>query len=345
MRPAVVPVTIDPVSDDGAGNVDRWRSAAFLDEVTTWVTAVADDAGLALTGDREQPHVRPWSSAVRFGAEDSDLWFKVNAPGTRHEGRLVATLGGLEPDLVAPVLAVDTVRGWSLTRDAGPVMRSIAAPDGLWEAWERVVVRYAEAQLRLAEHPEALLASGVRDQSPGTLPGLLRALIAELAAVAPEEGGLSVAEQEELIAGFGDYDAWCGELAASGIPTSVQHDDLHTGNICWGGSAATARIIDWGDAVWGFPLETMLGTLNSIAWHAQCERDDPRVLRVRDAYLEPFTRHAGRPELAGYVALARRTGCVTKALSYRTALLGEPVETHRARDFPVRGWLLELLET
>jgi hypothetical protein len=35
---------------------------------------------------------------------------------------------------------------------------------------------------------------------------------------------------------------------------------------------------------------------------------------------------------------------VTRALSYRRSLLGEPVATHRELDFPVRGWLLELFE-
>jgi hypothetical protein len=44
------------------------------------------------------------------------------------------------------------------------------------------------------------------------------------------------------------------------------------------------------------------------------------------------------------VSLARRTGCVSRALSYRRALQGEPISTHRDADFPVRGWLLELLE-
>lgn len=344
VRSAVWSVTIDRVADRPEGNVDRWGSAAFLDEAGAWVTAVADEAGLALTGEREQPHLRPWSSAVRFGADSGDLWFKVNAPGTRHEGRLVETLSLLEPELVPPVLAVDPERGWSLTCDAGPVMRSIGDPDRLWNAWEEIVQRYADAQVRLADRADVLLATGVCDQSAATLPQQLRELVAELASMEPEDGGLSVAEQDRLVAVFDDYDQQCAELAASKIPSSLQHDDLHSSNICWTGSAATARVIDWGDAVWAFPLATMLATLNSIAWHARCAVDDPRVLRVRDAYLEPFTVYAGHDELVRYVALARRTGCVTKALSYRTSLLGEPLETHRAEEFPVRAWLLELLE-
>jgi hypothetical protein len=339
-----LPATIVGMTGETAGNVATWAGGAFHADVVRWVEKAAADTGVTLTGEREQPHNRPWSSAIRFGAEGGDLWFKVNGPGTRHEGVLVTVLADLEPDLVPPVLAADRDRGWSLTRDAGPVMRSVAPPEQLWDSWAEVLVRYADAQVRLAGHAERVLSAGLREVSPTTLPRQLRALVDELGSQPPEQGGLTEREQARLLASLDEYDAWCAELAASGIPSSVQHDDVHSSNICWGGSAATARIIDWGDTIWGFPIGTMLGTVNSIAWHAKCERTDPRVLRVRDAYLEPFTTYASRDELVRWVDLARRTGCVTKALSYRASLLGEPLSTHQEEDFPVRGWLLEIFE-
>ena len=63
----------------------------------------------------------------------------------------------------------------------------------------------------------------------------------------------------------------------------------------------------------------MLATLNSIAFHAGVLRadgrmDDPRLLRSRDAYLEPFTTLGSRKELLRWVTLARRSGCVTRAI-------------------------------
>jgi hypothetical protein len=88
----------------------------------------------------------------------------------------------------------------------------------------------------------------------------------------------------------------------------------------------------------------MLVTLNSISYFAGVEVDDPKVQRVLDAYLEPFTTYADRAALEHYVDLARRTGCVSRALSYADALTGEPVATHAEHDFPVRAWFLEMLE-
>ena len=67
------------------------------------------------------------------------------------------------------------------------------------------------------------------------------------------------------------------------------------------------------------------------------------MLRVRDAYLEPFTGYADRADLVRYVDLARRTGCVGKALSYRAALRDAGRDARRAR-VPGADWLLGLLD-
>ena len=344
MRRTARPGTIVFMGDPAAAGVERWSSTAFHEEATAWVHDVCARLGGAPSGVVEQPHNRPWSSAIRFDATSGPLWFKVSGPGTRHEPALVDVLSRLVPGLVAEVLATDTERGWSLTRDAGPVLRQTAEPGQLWSVWEEILPRYAEAQILLAAHVGELLATGTPEVSPRTLPDQAESLLKELSAVGVEEGGLTAQEAEAVAARLPAYTSWCTELAGSGIPDSLQHDDLHSSNICWGGTVEASRVIDWGDASVGNPLGTMLCTLNSIGFHATVELEDPRVLRVRDAYLEPFTRYAARSDLVRHVALSRRVGCVGRALSYKAALLGEPVASHQELEFPVRAWFLELLE-
>jgi aminoglycoside phosphotransferase (APT) family kinase protein len=329
---------------DEGSNVARWSGPAFRAEATSWVASACEARGLELAGAGELSHCRPWSSAMRFATDGGRVWLKANGPGTSHEPALVAVLAGLVPDLVPEVLAVDVERGWSLTRDAGAVMRSGAPREELWSRWEGVLPRYAAAQITLADHLPELAGTGVRRLGPESLPEEAAALTEELAALDPEAGGLSTEEASAVAARLPTYARWCAELGASGIPLSLQHDDLHSGNICWTGSVRTARVIDWGDACLGHPLATMLCTLNSVSHHAKVPLDDDRVRRVRDAYLEPFTRYADDAALVRYVGLARRTGCVGRALSWRAALHGERPATHRELGFPVRGWLLELLE-
>ena len=64
---------------------------------------------------------------------------------------------------------------------------------------------------------------------------------------------------------------------------------------------------------------------------------------MRDAYLEPFTVYAAHRDLVRLVDRARQAGRVTRALAWRAALVAEPPEAHAEWDFPVRGWLEEIL--
>jgi Phosphotransferase enzyme family len=328
-----------------------WTSSAFIEEARAWVGAQLAPRGSRLTGQWEQPHARVWSSTIRFETTEGRVWFKVNGSGTAYEAALMALLGELRPGLAPEVIAHNDNRRWSLTCDGGPILRSIVASDALSTYWERLLPRYAEAQLALAKHRPRLLSTGTPDLGPTQLPMEYRRLLHELAARPTEDGGLTRKQTSALERLLPAYDDWCAELATSPISDTLQHDDLHSNNVCWPGTVddlSSVRIIDWGDASIGHPFGTMLATLNSIAFHAgvlHADRriDDLRVLRIRDAYLEPFTSLGSREELRRWVALAWRTGCVTRAISWESALQDAPASVVVGEEFPVRGWLLELL--
>jgi hypothetical protein len=71
---------------------------------------------------------------------------------------------------------------------------------------------------------------------------------------------------------------------------------------------------------------------------------DPRLLRIQDAYLEPFTGLGSREELLRWMELARSTGCLTRAMAWESALQDAPATVVARQEFPIRGWLLELLK-
>lgn len=332
--------------------VDLWTSPAFVEEARAWVADRLAPTGVSLAGEWEQPHARAWSSAIRFETTAGRVWFKVNGRGSAYESRLVPLLSRLRPGLGPDVLASDLDRAWTLVRDAGEILRSRAPAEELWSSWELVLAVYAEAQLALSTHREELLGAGLPLLGPDQLVGHLHRLLDDLGSRSVDDGGLGPDQSRALAALAPSYAAWCAELAASPLAETVQHDDLHSANVCWQGDlddVANARIIDWGDASVGHPFGTMLATLNSMAFHVGKLHDDGtiedvRVLRARDAYLEPFTSAGTREELLRWVTLARLTGCVTRAITYESALVEAPRTTVVELDFPVRGWLLELLE-
>ena len=338
---------------DGAHDpVALWTSNAFIESARTWVEAQLGPAGIRLTGEREQPHARVWSSTIRFETTEDHVWFKVNGPGTAYEATLVALLDELCPGLAPQLLAHDDVLAWSITRDGGPMLRSKTEPDALWGHWERLLPRYGEAQLALAADRSRMLACGAPDRGPAQLPLEFGRVLGELVSQPIEQGGLTQQQAAALERVLPTYEGRCAELAASPIPDSLQHDDLHSNNVCWPGEIAdlsSVRIIDWGDASIGHPFGTMLVTLNSIAFDADVPVDgrqshDSRMLRPRDAYLEPFSSLCDLEELRRWVGLARSTGCVTRALAWERALQAAPLSLIAKYEFPVRGWLLELLE-
>ena len=339
-------------ADGALDPVDLWTSTTFIESARTWTAAQLWPGAIRLTGEWEQTHARVWSSTIRFETTEGRVWFKVNGPGTAYEGKLVGLLDELRPGLAPQPLAYDEAVAWSMTRDAGPMLRSKAEPDALWGYWERLLPRYGESQLALATDHSRMLACGTPDRGPVHLPLEFGRLLDELASRPIEQGGLTQQQAAALEGVLPPYEGRCAELAASPIPDSLQHDDLHSNNVGWPGEMAdlsSARIIDWGDASIGHPFGTMLATLNSIAFEAGVPVDgrqfhDSRVLRLRDAYLEPFSSLCGVEELRRSVALARSTGCVTRALAWEGALQEASLSTIAKYEFPVRTWLLELLE-
>ncbi|HXD27014.1 MAG TPA: hypothetical protein VN609_13855 [Propionibacteriaceae bacterium] len=339
-------------ADGALDPVDLWTSTTFIESARTWTAAQLGPGGIRLTGKWEQTHARVWSSTIRFETTEGRVWFKVNGPGTAYEAKLVGLLDELRPGLAPQLLADDEAVAWSMTRDAGPMLRSKAEPDALWGYWERLLPRYGESQLALATDHSRMLACGTPDRGPVQLPLEFGRLLDKLAARPIEQGGLTQQQAAALEGVLPPYEGRCAELAASPIPDSLQHDDLHSNNVGWPREMAdlsSVRIIDWGDASIGHPFGTMLATLNSIAFEAGVPVDgrqfhDSRMLRLRDAYLEPFSSMCGVEELRRSVALARSTGCVTRALAWERALQEASLSTIAKYEFPVRTWLLELLE-
>jgi len=209
-------VPTDPAAQDLVAHdlLTLWTSSAFVAEARGWVAAQLAPRGIRITGEWELPHTRAWSSTIKFETTAGRVWFKVNGSGTAYEAALIAVLDELHPGLAPDVLGHDNARGWSLTRDAGPVLRSIAGPEALWQHWERLLPRYGQAQLDLTADRTRLASTGIPDRSPEQLPLEYRRLLGDLAAKPTDQGGLSRQQASALERLLPRYDDWCAELAA-----------------------------------------------------------------------------------------------------------------------------------
>jgi hypothetical protein len=263
-------------------------------------------------------------------------WFKAAGPGTVYEVRLYEPLARWAEPYVLRPLAVEAERAWLLLPDGGPRLRDRLDGGPGIEHWLRILPEYAGIQRRLEPRVAELLDLGVPDLRPAAMPARLATLIDD------PTTGVSGSERRRLDGFRPRYADLCAELVAGGIAPTIQHDDLHDGNVFVGD--AGDRIFDWGDAVVAHPFGTLLATLRSIASRAGDGADPTIQARLRDAYLEPWTDRHTRAELAATVDAALRVATIGRALAWQRALGGVPPEGQGEFGGAVRDWLLELFE-
>jgi hypothetical protein len=222
------------------------------------------------------------------------------------------------PRRTAEVLAYDRERAWILTRDAGTRLREAAAGLDQLGHWERLLPRYAELQCELAPRAEELVALGVTDLRLPELPPLLESASTETALLErDDEDGMTPEERNGLDVLLPGFRRLCARLDGLGIPPSLQHDDLHDGNVFLRDGEHV--FFDWGDACVSHPFHTLVVTLRALAYRLGLEGGGGEILRLRDAYLEPWTTVLPRDELVVAADMARRTGTVQRALAWYLA--------------------------
>lgn len=281
----------------------RWLEPEWRAEAEAWIREHA-----RVTGPVEQPHVYPWSTVVRVPTGDGLLWFKAVSPAHAFEPALAELLVREFPDRVTGIVATDPNRGWLLMRDAGTRLRDADVPDPLGE-WESILPRYAEIQIALAPRAHELLALGVPELRLSGIPDAVETLLDDDAALLLGESDELTREQRDALRrGMLDLRALVEELQAHGIPETIQHDDLHDGQVFV--DDGRYRVLDWGDSCVSHPFHTLTVTLRALAWRAGLEPGSAPLLRLRDIYLEPF----GAPPRAA--DLAYRTGTLARALAW-----------------------------
>jgi aminoglycoside phosphotransferase (APT) family kinase protein len=218
-------------------------------------------------------------------------------------------------------IAADAERGWILLPDGGP---SLDGVDGLAAA----LADYGRLQRELELHVEAMLALGVPDMRPAAMVGRFGEAL--------EAGDGGDPETLRRIAAMAPtVEGWCERLAASPLPPSLDHNDLHPRNVLVDDAGGT-RYYDWGDSVIAHPFAAALVPLGMV----RRALGDGALECARDAYLDVFSDRGPRAELGELLELACHVAKIARALTWHRALQaareqGEPVDPEWA-DAPLQ---------
>jgi hypothetical protein len=303
---------------------EEWRGAAL-----GWVEREVVAGGLRPSGQR-RVRVRPWSVLVRVGVEEgADVWFKANPPGSAFEAGLTAALAGWVPGEVLQPLAVDAGRGWSLLPDGGELFReALDRGDAGPRDWEQALGRYARVQRALGPYADRLEPLGVPAARTLELPAVFDGVLADNA----DNPHLTSEDRARLDALRPRLDDWCAELAALGIADSLDHADLHDGQL-FRPEPGRFTFFDWGDAAVTHPFCSFAVPARRVR-----ERYGPEALpRLADAYLDPWTDTGrSRTELRRALAVATRLGALHPVRAWGRLFPGTSVA---ARPEAVAEWL------
>lgn len=298
----------------------RWTSIAWRQEAERWVDEVLESASIRRTGPIEQPRVRAWATVLTVPTDAGPLWMKAAAPDTAFEVGLYEVLHRVVPGRVLAPVASDPRRGWLLLPDGGTPL-SERGPAVRPAVLSEALRAYGQLQRDVAPYVAELLDRGVPDMRPEVMP---QRFASALALVRPQVERLGGPEDRarfvRVAAMSGTVGEWCAELADGPGGASIEHNDLHPGNILPGADGGPVRFYDWGDASVAHPFGSALVALGVAATDLDVPREDPSLLRLRDAYLEPFGDLAPYSTLVRTLELACRIGKIARTHTWARAL-------------------------
>lgn len=278
-----------------------WEDPAWRTAAMAWVDERLAETGRRRTGEPTQPHVRPWATALRVPTDGGPVWFKASVAAYHHEAAAVQALAARVPERVPPLLAADPARGWLLMADAGERLREVVARERTLHRWHDVLRGVAALERAVTPDVNALLTAGVPDLRLETLADRYAELVTRREL--PRRYADAVPLVRDLVA----------ELAAYGVPDSLQHDDLHDGQVFV--KDGRNLVLDWGDSCISHPFFTLSVCLQGgVAWGLDDVEGSEDIAPYVASYLDAFAG-PGAGRLATAIPAALRLGWACRAVN------------------------------
>ena len=314
-----------------------WHNPARRNQARDWIHKEAERHSIRITGEIEQPHAYAWSTVLHIPTDQGKLFFKATAPETIYEAALTQSLARWFPDCMPEFVSVEARRGWMLMRDGGEQLRLSIRPAKDIAPWKPVIKRYAEVQIGLAQHLTEVLSLRVPDHRLSVLPRLFTELLAdETNFMIDQEKGLTSADWRQVKSMTARLEEICEQLAAYGIPESLNHGDFHDGNILIKDGRIT--FFDWGDGDITHPFVSLRTFFVSI--EIALDLEDYAFIQemeeLLEIYLEPFQRFASKDDLRAAYRLSKPVASVVKTLAWHTTIsrMGEDLRKEYAWIVP-----------
>ena len=288
---------------------ETWASPDFEAELAEWVSAQVGELRELVPYKH-----RVWATVWIAETAERRFFVKQNCHLQSFEAALVAELASLAPDRVVPVTAHDAVRGLLLTPEQGPVLGSSVSDDDV-DTWCRVVAAGAALQREVAPYADRLAALGVSRLAPEDAVGYTEQRLVELGGLAGDDPRRLPPDEADVLRGhLPAVRLWAEQVAALGLPVTLNHNDLHDNNVFLVGG--DLRFFDFADSLLTEPLGALLIPLNMLSHRLEAGPDDPRLWKVADAALEVWSDLADIEDLRAALPVALQLARLGRAESW-----------------------------
>lgn len=289
---------------------DVWRARA-----NQWTRLALAEKGIAMHGELLETQIRPWSIVLHTETDHGKIYFKATPPALGDEMALTERLAQWFPKVIPQVLGVERTEGWWLAGDGGDNIRAQLKATRDLSEWSEALRLYAELQIGAAARVEELIALGVPDRRPRTLPAQFVSVLDDTPILRiDQEKGITADEYTRLRALAVPLTEWCARLEAGSVPNSLHHGDLNSGNVLL--RDGKFAFVDWGDASLAHPFASLRTVFVSVEIVLDLPDYDLLTAPLRDAYLAAWTKYDSPENLLATFALAHRVSSVVSLLSW-----------------------------
>jgi hypothetical protein len=284
-----------------------WQRPGWFADAEDWIHRQLATHGLRPKGPLAQLKTQYATTILRAHTASVDAYFKAVPPAYGWEPTATAVLARRFPDRLPTVIAVDAARKWMLTADYGGQALADERDVRKWTAAIRsyAVMQRSAGQQLLAELRDA----GCPDMRLAPLQSAITELLSDLA-IAPT---VQRPTRQELLARVA---AAVERLDALGLQPTLEHGDLHAGNLVW--NAGRTIVVDWENAAIAQPFLGLVRLLTHLrtVLPEHPAASSSATAEIRDAYLSEWLDRAPIKELRKVFALAIPLGLLAQAVTY-----------------------------
>ena len=315
-----------------------WNSIGWHDVACDWIFAqLALHSYTPLAPITQQ---RAWglSCTMKVGTDKGDVYFKATPPFMAHEGRIMRAVAERCKQLLPAPLSVDAERGWLLMPDYGSEMLHECADIA---KWEEALLTFSRAQVEQVESLPHWLFLNIPDRRLGRMVEMIDPLIASCEGMlAGGVNGLSESEVDALRSLSMPLKLMCARLAQYAVPYTLVHGDLG-GNILIRDDGYT--FFDWTDVCVSHPFFEM-ATISGAYFDESVLKDNPDAeVRLRDAYLEPWTELVPKEKLVEAFEASRPLGAPHQTMTYMWILTNISPDARPELEGGLLHWVRNLL--